>query len=793
MIKNYFKIAWRNLVKNKGYSLINIGGLAIGMTVAILIGLWIYDELSFDKYHKNYDRIAQVMQNGTSNGEISTVPSVPPVLAEEIRNKYGSDFKYALQASFNTDHTLTYGEKMFIKPGTFWEPQVGEMLTLKMISGTRDGLRDAHSILLSRSIAEIYFGKEDPLNKIIRIDNRENVKVTGVYEDLPDNTTFRDMQFILPWDLYFILNPWLKNQPNPWGNNFTQTFVQIADNADMQKVSAKIRDVKLNNVSKGDAQYKPTMFLYPMSKWHLYSDFKNGVITGGRIEIVWLFGIIGIFVLLLACINFMNLSTARSEKRAKEVGIRKVSGSLRTQLIVQFFSESIVTATLSLLFAILFVTLALLYFNTLADKKMIIPWSNLFFWVVIIGFTLTTGFIAGLYPALFLSSFKPVKVLKGTFKAGRNASLPRKILVVMQFTISVVLIVGTMVVFRQINHAKDRPIGYNRNGLVRIAGYTVINRKFDAVRNELKNSGAIIEMAGSESPTTEVQNTSGGFDWDGKDPNLTVDFPNNAVSYEYGKTIGWQIVQGRDFSRDYATDSAAFILNESATKYIGLKDPVGKTIQWHGTPFTIIGIVKDLLVESPYEPVRPSLFRLSTDFQFFFLLRINPTWSANKAIAKIEEIFKENNPASPFKYSFVDEDFARKFGAEERIGKLALNFAILAILISCLGLFGLASFVAEQRTKEIGIRKVLGASVTVVWQLLSKDFLLLVVISCLIATPLAYYFMYEWLQKFTYRANIPWWLLCIVCIGALFITLVTVSFQAIKAAIANPVKSLRTE
>ncbi len=710
-----------------------------------------------------------------------------------IRNKYGSDFKYVLQASFNTDHTLTYGEKMFIKPGTFWEPQVAEMLSLKMISGTRDGLRDPHSILLSQSLAEIYFGKEDPINKTIRIDNRQDVKVTGVYEDLPDNTTFRDMEFILPWDLYSILNPWIKDQPNPWENNFTRTFVQIADNANMEKLSEKIRDVKLNKVSKEEARYKPTLFLYPMSKWHLYSDFKNGVISGGRIEIVWLFGIIGIFVLLLACINFMNLSTACSEKRAKEVGIRKVAGSLRKQLIAQFFSESIVTASLALLFAILFVALALPYFNTIADKKMIIPWSNAFFWIAIIGFTVITGLIAGLYPALFLSSFQPVKVLKGTFKAGRNASLPRKILVVMQFTISVILIVGTLVVFRQINHAKDRPIGYNRNGLVKIPGYTVINWKFEAVRNELKNSGAIVEMAGAGSPTTEVQNTSGGFEWEGKDPNLTVDFPNNAVSYEYGKTIGWQVVQGRDFSRDYATDSSAFILNESAAKYTGLKDPVGKTIRWQGTPFTIIGIVKDLLVESPYEPVRPSLFRLSTGFQYFFILRINPSWSANKAIAKIEEIFKENNPASPFKYSFVDEDFARKFGAEERIGKLVLNFALLAIFISCLGLFGLASFVAEQRTKEIGIRKVLGASVTGVWQLLSKDFLLLVIISCLIATPIAYYFMHKWLQQFNYRADLPWWLFCIVCIGALFITLMTVSFQAIKAAVANPVKSLRTE
>jgi putative ABC transport system permease protein len=793
MIKNYFKTAWRNLVKNKGYSFINIGGLAVGMTVAMLIGLWIHDELSFDKYHKNYDRIAQVMQSQTYNGEIGTQTANPAQMAGEIRRVYGSDFKYVLQSSWNFNQILTYGDKMFLKPGSFWEPQVAEMLTLKMIRGTRDGLRDMNSILLSQSVAEAYFGKDDPLNKILKLNNKVNVKVTGVYEDLPENTSFKDLKFILPWDLYLSMNPWIKQMENPWGSNFTQTYAQIADNADMEKISAKIKNVKFNKIDKDEKRYKPVVFLHPMSKWHLYSDFKNGVITGGRIETVWLFGIIGIFVLLLACINFMNLSTARSEKRAKEVGIRKVAGSLRKQLITQFFSESTVTSALAFLLGLVLVVLTLPHFNTIADKKMTIPWSNVLFWLLGIGFTLITGLIAGLYPALFLSSFQPVRVLKGTFKAGRYASLPRKILVVMQFTISIVLIIGTMVVYKQIDHAKDRPIGYTRDGLVSIPSSDELHKSFESIRTELKNSGAIVEMTESGSPTTDVWNTNGGFDWEGKDPNLGVDFPNNAVTYEYGKTIGWKIVQGRDFSRDYATDSSAFIMNESAAKFIGLKDPVGKTIRWENKPFTIVGIVKDLLVQSPYKPVRPSLFYVSKESQNVFILRMNPSWSASKSLAKIEEIFKKYNPASPFASSFVDEEFAKKFGNEERIGKLAMYFAILAIFISCLGLFGLASFVAEQRTKEIGIRKVLGASVMGVWQLLSKDFVLLVIISCIIAIPTAYYFMNAWLQKFDYRTAIPWWLFFTACAGALIITLLTISFQAIKAATANPVKSLRTE
>ncbi len=793
MIKNYFKTAWRNLVKNKGYSLINIGGLAVGMTVAMLIGLWIYDELSFDKYHKNYDRIAQVMQNQNFNGEIGTQTANPAEMAGEIRRVYGSDFKYVLQSSWNFDHTLTYGDKMFLKPGSFWEPQVVEMLTLKMLRGATDGLKEIHSILLSKSVAEAYFGKDDPLNKILKLDNKENVKVTGVYEDLPENTSFKDLKFILPWDLYLSMNPWIKQMDNPWGSNFSQTYAQISDNADMEKVSAKIRDVKINKVQKDEKRYKPVVFLHPMSKWHLYSDFKNGVISGGRIETVWLFGIIGIFVLLLACINFMNLSTARSEKRAKEVGIRKAVGSLRNQLITQFFSESGVTSVFAFVFALIFVILVLPHFNSIADKKMTIPWSNPLFWLIGIGFTAFTGMIAGLYPALFLSSFQPVRVLKGTFRAGRNAALPRKILVIMQFTISIILIIGTMVVYKQINHAKDRPIGYTRDGLVSISSSDVLHKSFETIRTELKNSGAIVEMTESGSPTTDVWNTNGGFDWEGKDPYLGVYFPNNAVTYEYGKTIGWKIVQGRDFSRDYATDSSAFIMNESAAKFIGLKDPVGKTIRWEDKPYTIVGIVKDLLVQSPYKPVRPSLFYISKEPQNVFILRMNPSWSASRSMAKIEEVFKKHNPASPFAPSFVDEQFARKFGNEERIGKLAMYFAILAIFISCLGLFGLASFVAEQRTKEIGIRKVLGASVAGLWQMLSKDFVILVIVSCLIAVPLAYYFMHGWLQKYDYRTSIPWWLFFVACAGALIITLMTISFQAIKAAVANPVRSLRTE
>ena len=794
MIKNYFKIAWRNLIKSKGYSAINIGGLAVGMAVAMMIGLWVYDELSFDKYHKNYDRIAQVMQHANFNGKIETQISNPALMGPELRNKYGSDFKYVVQSSWTGSHLLSVGDKHFTKVGNFFEADAPEMLTLKMIKGTREGLKEPYSIMLSASAAESIFGKNDPINKTIKLDRADDLKVTGVYEDLPDNTSFRELKIMLPWELWLIQNQWSKTLDEPWGSNFSQTFVQIADNTDMAKVSAKIRNVKLDNVSKEEAKYKWVVFLQPMSKWNLYNEFKNGKNIGGNIQYVWLFGIIGIFVLILACINFMNLATARSEKRAKEVGIRKAIGSLRWQLIKQFFAESYLVVLLAFAFSLLLVKLLLPLFNDVAGKKIEIPWTNPFFWIFSFAFILITGLLSGSYPALYLSSFQPLKVLKGTFRVGRFASVPRKVLVVMQFTISVMLIIGTIIVYQQIQHAKNRPIGYTRNGLINLSMKQEIRDHYDAVRTELKNSGAIEEMAASNSPLTQVWNTNGGFEWEGKDPNMAVDFPNNTVSYDFGKTVNWKIKTGRDFSREFATDSAAFIINESAAGFLGFENPVGKVLKWGKRPFTIIAVVNDIMQESPFYPIRPTLYHIdSLSWMYNLILKLSPQQNVKRSLGKIEQVWKKYVTDVPFDYKFVDEEFGSKFSAEERIGKLASYFAILAIFISCLGLFGMASFVAEQRTKEIGIRKVLGASIINLWRLLSTEFFLLVLLSCIIAAPIAWYYLHNWLANYDYRIKIGWQVFAGAALAALIITLLTVSFQAIKAAISNPVKSLRTE
>ncbi|MEA5402326.1 ABC transporter permease [Arcicella sp. DC2W] len=794
MFRNYLKIAFRNLTRNKVYSFINIGGLAVGMAVAMLIGLWIWDELSFNKYHKNHDRIAKVMQHISNNGEIQTRESVPYPLAEDLRKNYGSDFKHVVLCMSDVWNVLSYGNNKFLKIGNYFEPEGIEMLGVNILKGSRESLKDPYSIMLSASVAKALFGNTDPINKIIKMDNQYAVKVTGVYEDFPSNSSFHSVTFIAPYKLFYNRYTWVKTMYDPWRANAFQIYVQIADNADFDKVSFRIKDAKLKKVNAELAKLKPTLFLQPMSKWHLYSEFKDGFNIGGRIQYVWLFGIIGIFVLLLACINFMNLSTARSEKRAKEVGVRKAIGSARSQLIAQFFSESFLVVTLAFILSLFLVQLCLPFFNELADKNINILWTNPLFWLVGISFSLFTGLIAATYPAFYLSSFQPVKVLKGSFRVGRFASMPRKVLVVMQFTVSITLIIGTIVVFRQIQYAKNRPIGYETNGLVSLPqAINEIHKHFDVVKDELLKTGAVVSLCETSAPTTENWSSSTEFSWPGKDPNLLAEVPIIGISYDYGKTIGWQMKEGRDFSKAFPSDSAKVILNETAVKLMGLKQPIGKTISWFQQPFTVIGVVKDVIMQSPYEQVKPTVYTFSKDDVAYILAKINPQISATTALSRIESVFKKYNPSQPFDYNFVDEEYAKKFDNEERISKLATFFAILAIFISCLGLFGLASFVAEQRTKEIGIRKILGATVFNLWQLLSKDFVVLVLLAFLIATPISYYFMNNWIQNYTYHTDITWWIFALTGIGALLITLITVSFQSIKSALMNPVKSLRTE
>ena len=807
MIRNYFKTAWRNLTKNRISSLINISGLAVGMAVAMLIGLWIYDELSFNKYHQNYDRVAKIMTRGVDPKEGPYVNgSVQYPLATELQTNYGDNFRHIIRASWVQDYILTAGEKKLSGKGAFMDEDAPGMFTLKMQKGNWEGLHDPHSIMLSASLAKALFGNTEPLNQIILISNKTSVKVTGVYEDLPLNSQFAFVKFFSPWALWEAENDWIKKSVNNWDNHFLQIYAEIKPGLNFKSVYNNIKNAELQNIKKLENEQEaiarnPQVFLLPMSDWHLHPIDRNAEIDSKPIRMVWMVTIIGVFILLLACINFMNLSTARSEKRAKEVGIRKTIGSVRKQLVYQFFSESFLVVIFSFIASCFLVDLLLPWFNNLSGKEMKLPLNNFYFWLMCAGFIFLTALLAGSYPALYLSSFKPIKVLKGTFRIGKLAALPRKVLVVTQFTVSVALIISTIVVYRQIQFARNRPVGYNREGLIMVDMRSDdFFGKYDLLRSELLKTGVVSNMSESMGKLTELVSGNDGFDWRGRNPNKTESFGTLAVTHEHGKTVGWQFIEGRDFSRAFINDSSGVVINEAAAKYMELKDPVGEIITWKWqenkpVPYTILGVIKDMVMESPYEPVEPTMYFIKplNGGVSCINIRVTPGVAMSTALPGIEAAFKKLIPSVPFDYEFADEDYALKFATEERIGKLAGFFTMLAVFISCLGLFGLASFVAGQRAREVGIRKVLGATTFMLWRLLSNEFVGLVIISLLIAVPVAYYFMHNWLQDYRYRVALSWWIFATAGAGALVITLLTVSFQAIKAAIANPVKSLRTE
>jgi putative ABC transport system permease protein len=794
MYKNYFTTSLRAMKKNKLHAAINIAGLSVGMTIAIIIGLWIKDELSYEKHFDNYDRIGRVLQNVTNNGQVDTWWSVPWPLADELRKKYGDNFTHVVLCTDAEETVVAYEDKHLTQSGMFAEPDFAEMFTLDMLHGSRDALQDPSSVLISQTLAKAYFADSDPVGKIMTLSNTMTVHVAGVYRDIPQQSEFNNIHFIAPWQLLYNESGWIKNMHEPWRPNAFSLYVALSPNRSFEAVSATIKDAKLKNLNTELAKKKPALFVHPMSHWHLYSRFKGGNQVGGLITYVWLFAIIGVFVVLMACMNFMNLSTARSEKRAKEVGIRKAIGSYRSQLIQQFFSESVITAFVSFVMALLFVQLSLPAFNLVAGKQAQLPWNDVTLWLYAIGLCLFIGILAGSYPALYLSSITARSALKGGFRASKGSLWSRKVMVVVQFTVSVMMIIGTAVVFRQIQHAKNRPVGYETDGLVSVqANSDQLHKHIEAVQNELLQKGVVTSVAEANAPTTESWSSSSAYKWNGKDPDLSVDFANLGVSHNYGETIGWEIVQGRDFSSDILSDSLALVINESAANYMGFETPVGETVYWYDHPIQIIGVVRDIVANSPFEPVRPTIYFVDPNVGNFALFRINPNRSAQEALQAIEQVYKKYNPTQPFTYRFIDEAYAQKFGNEERVGKLAGIFTSLAIFISCLGIFGLSSFIAEQRTKEIGIRKVHGATVFQVWKMVSKDFVVLVVVACCIAMPAAYLLTQQWVNRYTYHTTVSWIIPVLAAIAILVITLITVSWHTVQAAKMNPVKSLRTE
>lgn len=790
MFINFLRTAWRSLLRHKSNTLINIAGLVIGMSVALLIGLWIWNELSFDHYHERYKRIAQAMDVQTFNGNISTSEAIAIPLADAIRTRYPNDFKHVVLAFPNYTHSLAVGDKRISASGTWTDPELPEMLTFKMISGERNALKDASSALISQSLATALFDNEDAMNKTFTMDNSVVLKVGGVFEDLPENTSFHNTTIFLPWNKALSVLPWLKENTDLWDTRFWKLFVELNEGVDLDKVNAKIRNVAKPFIKEGNEE----IFLHPMSKWHLYNDFREGKAYGGRLKLVGLFAIIGVSILVLACINFMNLTTARSSIRAKEVGIRKAMGSTRWQLMGQFFGEAIFVSIIAFVIAIGIAQLSLPFFNEIAHKQVSIPYASPAFWGLILLVSLVTGLFAGSYPSFYLSAFQPIKVLKGSFAAGAGSALPRKILLVIQFTVSIVLMIGTIIVYRQIQHARDRPTGYQRDGLLTVNMNTpeLNNAPYNRLRDELIQTGVVSDIAESSFTTTETIRLDNDFSWKGKDPNLKALIGSVGITHDYGKTVGWELKEGRDFSRDYPSDSTKIIINEATSRLTGMQHPIGESIRFGGSDRMIIGVVKDMITQSPYTHPEPTIFYMTYKENNILFIKLRPTGSLHNAIARIEPVFKRFNSGA-FEYQFVDEEYARKFDNEVQIGKLAMVFTVLAIFISCLGLFGLASFTAEQRRKEIGVRKVLGASVFNLWGMLLKDFVVLIILSLLIASPVVYLIMYNWLQNYEYRATISWWIFLATGIGTLAITVATVSYQSIKAATANPKESLKDQ
>ena len=791
MFKSYLVLTLRQLRKNRGYTLTNVAGLAMGMTVALVIGIWIAGEFAVDKSYPDRSRIVEIMQDqrpkGTPPGSPITYRemTVSSALKPLLENSYKDVFAETSMFEWPGDGVLASGDKSISRQGSWAEHSFPTIFGYHFLSGNAESLRDPSTALISRSTAIALYGTENALGKTFKYNNQLVFTVGGVYADLPQTSSFHDIDFFTPIS-HKLMDALTHN--TDFNIHNCRIFARLAGNATAERATARIKDLCTPFVKHNIETYT----VLPFDELYLHYD-DSDISGSGRIGLVRLIWIIGVFVLLLACINFMNLSTARSEKRAREVGIRKTLGSLRTQLISQFLGESLLVAFFAFVLAVGLTELSLPAFSQLSGKPMTLPWTSPIFWALSLAITGITGLLAGSYPAFYLSGFRPVKVLKAAFKAGKGASLSRKFLVVAQFSISLSLIIGTLVVFRQIRYAEDRPVGYDRAGLINIPINTdALDRNYEALRTSLLKTGVVAGVANASTLLTAFYQND-AMVWPGMtEEQKNIYFRDIEVNPDFGPTIGWTVLQGRDFSRAYLTDSSAAIVNETGARALGFKNPIGKTVRFENNVYTIIGVTKDMISNSPYDKVQPAVF-LGKGGHSVDIIRIKPGAPIRTALSAIEAVYKQYNPASPFIYHFNDDDYAQKFVTETRIGDLTTVFAGLAILISCMGLFGLASFVAEQRTKEIGVRKVLGASVVNLWALLSGDFLKLIALSMAIAMPLIGLAMNKWLQNYPIHTYLSPWIFVLAGAGMLLITLCTVSFQALKAALVNPVKSLRTE
>ncbi|WP_259067632.1 ABC transporter permease [Mucilaginibacter sp. X4EP1] len=788
MIKNYIKTTLRSLLKNRAFSFLNIVGLAIGIACASLIFLWVQDELTYNQNFKKHDNLYTIYENQTYEGKVSTFHATPGPMAKVLKAEIPGIKRVARTTGSDGDELFALGDKTITEKGRFADAELLPMLNLPFVKGNAaNPLQQLHSVVISEKMAAKFFGDADPIGKTLKVNNEQEYIVTAVFKDLPKNSTFQ-FQWLSPMANVDHKQPWMDN----WGANWTRTFVELEPSANVASINRKLSHFIADKKRDND---KTACFLFAMNDWNLHDNFVDGKMSGGRIQYVNIFSFIAFIILLIACINFMNLSTARSEQRAKEVGVRKVMGAGKGKLIGQFISEAIIMSFIAVLIAIGMIYLALPSFNNMVQKDLTADIFAPAHLIYLAGISLITGLLAGSYPAFYLSSFNPIAVLKNIkIKSATGTGFIRQGLVVVQFSVSIILIIGTIIIYQQIQFVKNRQLGFAKSNLIYINLQGKQVDQFPAIYNDLKQTGVVEDASLSDNPALQIGSNTDNYSWDGKDAikNPLISWQN--VSPQFISTMGMKLVAGRDFYREAAVDSNSVIINEAFAKQMGKEGKVGGIIRDGGKKaFTIRGIVKDFLYNDMYAKAGPLLLYCHPAGTGVLSIRFKAGVNLQSALVKAGAVIKADSPGYPFEYQFTDDDFNRLFKTETLTGTLAGVFASLAIFISCLGLFGLAAYTAERRIKEIGIRKVLGASVSGLAGLLSKDFLKLVGLSCIIAFPVAWFFINNWLRSYEYRVTINWLIFLISGVVAIVIALATVSFQAIKAALMNPVRSLRSE
>lgn len=788
MIKNYLIVSIRNLYRNSVYSTVNIVGLAVGIACAVLMLLWVGDELSFDRFHENYGEIHKVFINQEFSGEIITHGAVPYPTMNAIRT-IAPGVRHVAMTNYGEGYNLTVGDTRVAKMGLAVSEEFFNMFSFKTIYG--DALVASHdpsSIVITQSTSKSLFGDLNPIGRIVQCENTHEFKVGAVIEDIPPQSSIL-YDFFIPFSYFEATQQWVKDARENWRNNAFHVYVQLEPGVSADNVNLSIRDV----VSKNERESgTATLFLHPMNKWRLYSNFSGGKSSGGIIDYVIMFSIIAIFIIIMACINFMNVATAQSEKRALEVGIRKTLGSRRKQLILQFLGESITITFIAFLLSMVIVQLVLPAYNVFVNKQLSIAYAEPMFWAIALSMVFLIGIIAGSYPAFYLTAFKPVSVLKGKLNTSRGASTPRKILVTVQFSFSIFLIVGTLVVYQQIMHVKNRQIGYDRENLMLIWTNKELETNFQTTKNELLKSGVVKAVSKSSAPITRIF-SSADVEWQGKDRGNKVSFVTIATEYDFAETMGFQMLEGRDFSRNFS-DTSNVVINKAAADAIGMKEPIGATLRIWGNDWKVIGVTENFVMGSPYAPVDPTVMVFMPNWSSTINVRLEKTADLPAAVATVESTFKKLNPSFELSWRFADAEFETKFTSINLISRLSGMFAGLAILITCLGLFGLSAFTAAQRRKELGIRKVLGATVSGLILMLSKDFSQLIAVAFMIASPLAWWFLNNFfLEQYPYRITIAWWTIPAAGLTTLLLAMIIVGTQAFRAAQSNPVDSLRSE